>query len=224
VRDLLEPDETLADASLWADEHRRAIAGSSAWHFVNVPITEPRYDARFCAPTGCVVSKIRELRTILANNAAPREERRLALRLFVHFVEDLHQPLHVGENGDRGGNNLQVRFFRRGTNLHRLWDEDILEHQSKDESTWVAELDALAQVGALNGWSKGPVESWADESLIAARQAYTQPGSDALLKPGAKLGQEYFDTALPVVKRRLAQAAVRLSSMLNEIFQTSQTP
>src|SRR5262245_5300555 len=79
IRDLLDPGETLAAASLWADEHRRDVAGSGAWHYVNVPITELHYDPRFCAPTGCVVSKIAELRATLANEARPREERRQAL-------------------------------------------------------------------------------------------------------------------------------------------------
>jgi hypothetical protein len=223
VRDLLEPDETLAAASVWADEQRRAIPGSAAWHYVNVPITEPRYDARFCPAGGCVVSKIHELRAVLANDAAPRDERRQALRLLVHLVEDLHQPLHVGERGDRGGNNLQVQFFGRGTNLHRLWDQDIVEHHATDESTWVAELDALAKTDAARAWAGGTVESWADESLALARRAYTVPGSVKTLEPGDKLGQSYFDEALPLARRRLAQAAVRLSSMLNEIFQTGQT-
>src|SRR6185295_19383747 len=130
------------------------------------------------------------------------------LRLLVHFVEDLHQPLHVGNNGDRGGNDLQVRFFDRGTNLHRLWDEDIVERHATDASSWVAELEGLAKSDAARGWSKGSVESWADESLVLARQAYAPSG--AMLHPGAKLEQSYFDAALPVVRYRLAQAGVRL--------------
>jgi hypothetical protein len=223
VRDLLEPDETLAAASLWADEHRRALPQSAPWHYVNVPLTEPRYDARYCPASGCVVSKIHELRATLADGAAPRDERRQALRLLVHFVEDLHQPLHVGDRGDRGGNDSQVQFFGRGTNLHRLWDEDLALRHSADEATWVAELDALAKSDAARAWSKGTVETWADESLALARQAYAAPGCGPPLQPGAVLGQEYFESALVVVRLRLAQAAVRLSSMLNEIFQISQT-
>jgi hypothetical protein len=224
IHDLLDPGETLADASLWADEHRHAVPGSAAWHYVNVPIAEPHYDARFCATTGCVVSKIGELRQTLADGSASREARRQALRLLVHFVEDVHQPVHVGDRGDRGGNDLQVRFFNRGGNLHRVWDEEIAVRHSSDEATWVAELDALAKTEAARGWPRGTVESWADESLTVARQAYAVPGSSAMLEPGARLCDDYFDWALPIVQRRLAQAAVRLSSMLNEIFQTGRHP
>ena len=136
IHELLDTGETLADASLWADQYRRAVPGSGAWHYVNVPLSEVHYDARFCPPTGCIVSKIRELRATLASDAAPREERQRALRLLVHFVEDLHQPLHVGDLGDRGGNDLQVQFFGRGTNLHRLWDEEIIERHGTSESAW----------------------------------------------------------------------------------------
>jgi hypothetical protein len=224
IHDLLDPGETLADASLWADEHRNAVRGSAAWHYVNVPIAEPHYDARFCAATGCVVSKIGELRHTLADGSASREARQQALRLLVHFVEDVHQPVHVGDRGDRGGNDLQVRFFNRGVNLHRVWDEEIAVRHSSDEATWVGELDAIAKTEAARGWPRGTVESWADESLAVARQAYAEPGSSTMLEPGARLCDDYFDWALPIVQRRLAQAAVRLSSMLNEIFQTGRHP
>jgi hypothetical protein len=218
VRDLLEPDETLARASLWADDHRQDHPGSAAWHYVNVPIGEPRYDSRFCPSSGCIVSKIHELRVVLGNAALPRSERQLALRLLVHFIEDVHQPLHVGDRGDRGGNDLQVRFFGSGTNLHRLWDEGIVLRHDSEEASWIARIDAAANFELSRQWSKCDVATWADESLAAARQAYVMPGSGSALEPGAKLGQEYFEFALPIVERRLAQAAVRLAATLNQVF------
>jgi hypothetical protein len=218
IRDLLEPGETLADASLWADEHKKEIAGSAAWHYVNVPITEAQYDARFCPSSGCVVSKITEERQILLNPGSSRAEKQQALRLLLHFVEDLHQPLHVGDRNDRGGNDLQVRFFDKGTNLHRLWDDGIIEHHSTDEVKWIGEIESFATAEQIRQWSIGGVETWANESLSAARQAYCVPGTHSMLKPGAVLGQEYFDASLPFVRRRLAQAATRLTTMLNEIF------
>src|SRR5262249_44275268 len=117
------------------------------------------------------------------------------------------------------------------------WDEGILEHHSADVSTWVAELAVLAKTPAARDWPNGTLESWADESLAVARQAHALARSPASSQIGAgagepmatprntrKLGQEYFDHALPIVAQRLAQAAVRLSSMLNEIFQSAETP
>jgi hypothetical protein len=218
VRDLLEPGETLADASLWADEHKREIPGSAAWHYVNVPITEAQYDARFCPSNRCVVSKVEETRDVLKSPSASRGEKQRALRFLVHLVEDLHQPVHVGDRGDRGGNDLQLRFFGKGTNLHRIWDDGIIEHHSTDEAKWVSELEALATTELAHQTTAGSVEAWANESLTAARQAYCIPGTRSMLKPGTELGQEYYDLALPVVRHRLVQAAVRLTVMLNDIF------
>jgi hypothetical protein len=110
VKALLEEGESMADASTWADEHRRDIKGSGPWHYVDVRLDEPRYDARFSGPDprkGCVVDKLMEFVNILGDPARPVEERRVALRFVIHLVGDLHQPLHVGNNGDRGGTTLR---------------------------------------------------------------------------------------------------------------------
>jgi hypothetical protein len=108
IKKLLEKDEDLAKASTWPDEHSREISGSASWHFVNVPIDEARYDAKFCAASGCVVSKLTEYQNVLANRSHSVAKRREALRIVVHLTGDLHQPLHVGDNHDRGGNDTQV--------------------------------------------------------------------------------------------------------------------
>jgi hypothetical protein len=99
VKELLEPGESLADASTWADEHSRDIRGSASWHYVNVPISAPHYEARFGASRACVISQIAEFRAVLADRNAPRPRRRQALRFFVHLVQDLHQPLHISVDG-----------------------------------------------------------------------------------------------------------------------------
>ena len=214
VRDLLEPGETLADASTWADEIRRDRRETAPWHYVNVPITEDHYDPKYCPPEGCVISAIKDQHAILKDPSAPKEKRREALRYLVHFVEDMHQPVHVGHRDDKGGNDLQVQFFDRGSNLHRVWDSGVIEHHDKDESAWVKEIEALATPENAALWDKGEVEDWADESLLYARAAYL----DGNLKSGAKLDQAYEDLALPIARKRLAQAGVRIAAMLNATF------
>jgi hypothetical protein len=218
IQNLLDPGETLADASTWADEQRQDRPETGAWHYVNVPITLDRYDRRFCSPDGCVVGKIVELRATLAAPNTPREQKREALRFLVHFIEDMHQPLHVGDRMDRGGNDLQLQFFGEGTNLHRLWDSGVIEHESADEATWTVTIDALATPERTRDWVEGAVEDWATESLIQARRAYRHPSSGSPLVSGGKLGQEYQDFALPIVKERLARSAARLAFVLNEVF------
>ena len=219
IMELLEPGESLADASTWADENRERIPGSGPWHYASIPLDEPGYDARFARPRsreGLIVPKIREFQAVLRDRSLPVEERRRALRFLVHLVEDLHQPLHVGENGDRGGNELQVRFFRRGTSLHHLWDSLLLEHMGRDEGRWVAELLAIDDPVERAVAMEGTIEDWATESLRAARQAYRDPVTGRKIEPGTVLGEAYYEANLPVAKRQLYRAGARLAWVLND--------
>jgi hypothetical protein len=140
------------------------------------------------------------------------------LRFLIHCIEDLHQPCHVGDNHDKGGNPTQVRFFGRGSNMHRVWDSDIIEHVSVSEEFWLNDLAALDTAENRGAWMKGTVEEWATESLVFARWAYLIPGGIERLTPGQELGNEYQAAHLPVVRRRLAQAGLRLAWVLNEAF------
>ncbi len=218
VRQLLEPGESLADASTWADEHRREWPETGPWHYVNVPIQNAHFDMKFCPESGCVVSRIGAMQRILTDPKASRSQKQFALRMLVHLVEDLHQPVHVGDRHDRGGNDLQVRFFGQGSNLHRVWDSGLIERHNPDESAWVAELKTAATPENLARWSNGRVEDWADESLQAAKRAYRVPGQTVELQPGARLGEAYLTTHLPTVRTRLAQSGTRLAWILNETF------
>jgi hypothetical protein len=221
IRILLEPGETLADCSIWADQHRRDIEGSGCWHYVDVPLNEPRYDARFSAPVpekGCIVDKIAEFRAILRDQSKTIQERRLALRFVVHLVEDLHMPLHVGDNHDRGGNDTQVRWFEFGSNLHRVWDSQLIERNGSTEDFWLANLQDLDTESNRAQWMSGSVEDWATESLLLARAAHQIPGTEAPIKSGQELGDLYYRANLPAARQRLAQAGVRLAWMLNQAF------
>ncbi len=216
VRGLLG-GQSLVDAADWADQQRE-VPGSGPWHFVDVPISEPRYDPRFCSPDGCVVSKIGDFRRVLLDRNAWRDERRQALKFLVHLIQDLHQPLHVGDTGTRGGNLVQVRFFDTGSNLHRMWDSQIIEWHSVNEAAWAAELEAIATPAAVQAWSKGTVEDWATESLADARLAFRLPGTDRLINSGTRLGDGYCRFALPIIQQRLAQAGIRVALTLHEVF------
>jgi nuclease S1 len=217
---LLGPGESMAVASLWADEHRRDVKGSGPWHYVDVPLDQDRYDDRFAGPEpekGYIIPKIREFRAILKDPGRPLEERRQALRFLLHLVEDLHMPLHVGDNHDRGGNDTQVRFFDQGTNMHRLWD--IIERAGRDEEKWLAELIAMDTDEARSRVMAGDIEDWATESLVTARQAYLDPTSGQKIKKGQKLADAYQGKNLPIARQRLYRAGVRLAMVLNDLFE-----
>lgn len=219
VRGLLAPGESLADVSTWADDYRRDHPETGPWHYVNVSIAEPRFDARFVPKEGCVVTKVDDFRKVLADPSTPREDRVKALKFLAHFVQDMHQPVHVGHRDDRGGNNLQVRFFDEGSNLHRVWDSGLLEKSGRDEAATLAALQASVTPDLAAEWSKGGAIDWANESLELARQAYRNPVDGSELRAGAKLAQPYEDANLPRAERRVAQAGVRLAWLLNDIFE-----
>lgn len=164
------------------------------------------------------MSKIEDFRLVLKDSSASRAEKQQALKFLVHFIEDLHCPVHVGDNGDRGGNLLQLRFFDVGTNLHRLWDSQIIEHRGWTEEEWVKQLDTLATPDKVAEWSKGTVADWATGTLAMAKLTYHLPGSHELLPSGTKLGEDYYRFALPIVQQQLAKAGVRVAEVLNGIF------
>jgi hypothetical protein len=225
IKALLGPSESLADASTWADEHRREMPTTAPWHYVDVPLDEPRYDDKFAGdePTkGYIVPKIRELRAVLKDRSRPVEEPRFALRFLIHLVQDLHMPLHVGENHDNGGNTLQVRWYDHGSNLHRVWDSGIIDEARRGEDGWLTDLVALDTDEARGKAQTGSVEDWATESLLAAREVYQDPATGRRMKSGAKLGDACQERSLPVAKRRLYQAGARLAWMLNEVLEPDQ--
>jgi nuclease S1 len=218
---LLDESESIADASTWADENRRSLPKTAPWHYVDVPLDEAKYDPKWSEDDpkhGCVVDKINEFKATLKNPNKTVDEKRFALRFLIHCVEDMHMPLHVGDNHDRGGNDTQVRFFDRGTNMHRLWDSDMIQRSGNSEAFWLADLAALDTPEARPVAMKGTVEDWATESLVAARHAYQVPETGKRLKPGQKLSDAYLEANLPVVRRRLHQSGIRLAMVLNEVF------
>jgi len=171
---LLEPGESLANASLWADENRGRLPKTAPWHYMDDPLDAPKYDARFSADVpskGCVVDKIDEFKVTVKDSSRSVDERRFALRFLIRCIEDLHMPLHVGDNHDKGGNRTQVRWFDRGSNMHRVWDSDIIERAGTSEGFWLDNLAELDTVENRSAWMTGTVEECATESLLAARKA-----------------------------------------------------
>ncbi len=219
IREMLEPGESLADASTWADEHNRDIPGSAAWHFVNVPIWAPHYDPRDCRPQGCVVSKIADFKATLLDRNGSAARRRTALRFLVHLVQDVHQPMHVVDRNDRGGNSLQLRYGRYdNTNLHQVWDSGLLSRAFRNEDVLLRHLEVLVKRPESRDWLEGRTEDWADESLIIGRRAYRMPGSDATLRAGDSIGLDYEIENVPRAADRLARSGVRLAALLDEVF------
>ncbi len=177
--------DAFADSSTWADDERSVRLDTAGWHFLDIPRGAPRGDfAQYCpASSGCVTSAIAEQLTVLRNPGASDQARADALRYVIHFIGDLHQPLHLTTNNDRGGNCVPVAFFDRvpeetnpvkedyRPNLHGIWDTDIIEHftQGRTVQQIADELESKFKA-QIPSWISEPVDpaSWAWESHQAA--------------------------------------------------------
>jgi hypothetical protein len=220
IKELLIPPDTLPDIADWADkEGHDAVPGSARWHFINVPIGDARFDPRLIRDENNVVVKIKQYRKVLSDRSKPKRERQRALLFLVHFISDIHQPLHVGDNRDRGGNDTQIQFFDEGTNLHKLWDSDLIHRIGGDDRAWVSRVERDITPETIEEWSRGSVDDWADESLQVAKIAY-RPLDDAprIIPRGFKLGETYLVRAEPILTEQMAKASVRLANELNAIF------
>jgi hypothetical protein len=220
IKELLHPGDTLPSIADWADhDGHDAVPGSAKWHFINVPISDARFDPRLIRDDNNVVVKIKQYRKILADKSKPKQDRQRALLFLVHFIQDIHQPLHVGDNNDHGGNDTQVQFFNEGTNLHKLWDSDLIHRIGGDDRAWTVRVERDITPQTIQEWSKGSVDDWANETLQAAKLAY-RPLDDApkVLPRGVKLDDAYVKRAEPILKEQMARASVRLANELNAIF------
>jgi len=218
VRDLLSIDNatTLADISNWADEIRGQRRDTAPWHFVDIPISASAYDpTRDCSRGNCVVAKIDEFIAELRDRKLSGSERLEALEFVVHFIGDVHQPLHASDNNDRGGNEIKVEFRGHRTNLHAVWDTGILAPAVRgDERGYALRLVNSITPGEIAKWRGGSVADWANDShALAQRVIY----GDLPHEPGP-LPTNYERAALPVVNEQLEKAGVRLAAVLNAIL------
>jgi hypothetical protein len=198
----IEPGATLSSISTWADEIRNPA--TSAWHYVNFPRDGGcHFDAdRMCIQGACVTEAIARQVAVLRSNL-PDEQRLKALKYVVHFVADVHQPLHAGYADDRGGNSYQIQAFGRGTNLHSLWDSGLIRN-------WPGGLDelrvAIKAVPVKVADSISP-QTWGEESCRVVSLSGFYP-------EGRTLPASYQAQWSATIPAQLASAGRRLSVLL----------
>ncbi len=199
------PGATLASISSWADRSRDR--SSAAWHYVNMRHgTECDYvPARDCPGDQCVIGALRTQVDRLGT--ATGQDQLDALALVVHFVADLHQPLHAGSADDKGGNTFQLRAFGEGTNLHALWDSGLIRHIDPDASTFAAALMAMPLPMAIDPLPLA-AEKWARESCEIV-------GGPGFYPSGRTLREDDAKRYGAIVRDRLLLAGTRLAALLN---------
>jgi hypothetical protein len=211
-----EPDPTLAGVSIWADEVRESVP-EFRWtvplHWVNFTPGDCEYDGDRLCPEGlCVVAAIHRFSQELIDPDLPRERRRDALKFIVHFVGDVHQPLHAGFAADKGGNDFQISIQREGWNLHSVWDSLLVESlklnwRSYRERVAAEPLwsDSQSQLPASSP------ETWAEESCDIVQK-------DDFYPPKHKISSRYLDAKRPLADQRLKLAGARLGALLNRLL------
>ena len=202
----LETGATLGSVASWADRVR--TEADARWHYVNLPpAANCHYVAERDCPKGeCVVGAI-ERQVAILKSVAPDVERLRALKYLVHFIGDVHQPLHAGHAEDQGGNTFQLQAFGRGTNLHALWDTELL-------SNFPRGVNALQQAVAKSDPSGdlGNPTQWAEQSCRIVQQDWFYTRTHVL-------DQEYVTRAEPIVERQLRLAAARLAMLLDRVME-----
>ena len=215
-------------ASTWADEVRAERPETYNWHFVDIPVEQSHYDAtRDCPATDkgdCVIAEIARARADLADATRTPVARSEALKFLIHFVGDLHQPLHAIDNKDRGGNDVKVLALRaddgRNTNLHAAWDTGLINLSDETEAARAARMLAKPLEIHPGDLDLDPV-MWAEQShTTALRVTYTYP-SFATTGPGPDpiaLTEAYRTRAMAAIDYQLNLAGARLAELLNAVL------
>lgn len=227
VKSILGPaggSATLASISTWADDIRMLRPETRPWHYVTIQISEARYDSAK-ADSANIVKALKRQLAILAQPGADRYAREEALKWVVHLVGDLHQPLHAGEDHDKGGNLAKVRVNRRTHNLHAVWDNVLLERLNLP-------LDSLGPMLArrlasdpafVRRNAQGTVEAWTDETHSKAAACYQLRGKRMRKGIAVQLDREYVNAATVTVLDQLRIGGVRLAHALNRALDPAGT-
>ena len=210
--DLLDGSAIDAVAS-WADEYRHDHRETGPWHYIDIPLADSKIDsARECPNGDCVIAKTEQFLAVLKDPNADKNAEAQALRFVIHFVGDLHQPLHDEDNGDKGGNTRHVIFDRHPDNLHWVWDTGLLQDINRNPAALAEELESQITPQDRAEWQKGSIEDWLMEShRLAQTVAYGDLSNDnpSPITPG------YDRQADPVIELQLEKARVRLAYLLN---------
>ncbi len=209
--------ESLAQASTWPDEmrsHPSEFWQKIAWrfHFTTIPDGKTYLEVEH-PKGGDAYIALNMFRAQVLDGELSLQQRQLALRFIVHLIGDLHQPLHVGNGTDRGGNDVKVEFFREESNLHRVWDSGMIDKERLSFTEWTNWLGKDISEQDVKDWQQTDPLVWMQESQDLRMGIYPDDGV-------TELSSTYKFQHIPTVKHRLKQGGVRIAHYLNEMFAT----
>lgn len=203
--------ESMADVSTWADENKNRM--TAPWHFLNLPLglSHEQFVQTVSQSDNNVYTAIVKTEASLKDNTLSLDEKNEALKYLIHLVGDAHQPMHVSRKEDKGGNTIQVRFDNKGTNLHSLWDSKLIDHEGLSQDD-IAKTYDTATPDQIKKWQADSPMEWLWESYQISSQLYAET------KPGQDIDETYYTKYIPLIRRRIDQAGIRLAGELNRIF------
>lgn len=223
--------DCLGEAGNWADANARLFEtydDRTHHHYIDVAPEADAVDmARDCPEEGCIILAIRDLQEALRDRSKPKWKRVESFYFLVHFIEDIHQPLHVIHPDMTGGNETPVRFFGSPAKLHRVWDSHMIDRrlqgfkgkararpwEAGPWKQWAYELRFQIEPAEAATWRQDlDPEAWANEAIAPSRELTFE------VESGQELGEEYYAAAMPFVEQQLQKAAIRLAAVLNELF------
>ena len=204
--------ESLAFVSIHADEIKSDHQYDEfyPWHYVNFP-PEKKYGEEPVNEKGDLVQGIKKCILIIKDENTSADDKRFYLKILVHLVGDLHQPLHVGNAHDKGGNAIKVLWFGKETNLHRIWDSDMIDDYKMSYSE-LAENETMLSEAEVEAIQKGTLLDWVYESKKLAEKVYASAKDQDALR--YKYGYDFF----PLVRSQLQKGGIRLAYLLEMIF------
>ena len=210
--DKLLKGQSLAFVSTYADEIKsdRAFSKYYPWHYINMDLDQSYAEASK-NPKGDLVTGINKCIEVLKDGESSFEDKSFHLKMLVHFVGDLHQPMHIGQKEDKGGNAVQVEWFGKGTNLHAVWDTKMIENWNMSylELANSAKNLSKEQIKAIE---EGTLVTWVDEIHELTKKIYKSVEEDANLR--YRYSYDHFD----IVRDQLQIGGIRLAKILNDIF------
>lgn len=226
LRQLIGSDD-LSLVANYMDEERSSLAlkypGSPAWHYDDRPACEGTTSyADYCPEGRCATAQVAAWLGVLSNDQSEPKQRAFAVKLVVHVVSDMHQPLHAANNNDQGGNKIWVLLpgQSRPKKLHEVWDVDFVDFATRGSSESAFANRLLAQyAGEIPSWQRDSITEWARETYDLALQVtyHPLPGfacNQSPIEPIA-LSESYVANAVAIIPRQLARAGARIAYALN---------
>lgn len=195
----------------WMDEIKsdKSYDYLYSWHYLTSEHGE--FNAAIQEKGGNAYEAINQLKADLKAGNLSAEEESKKLKMLIHIVEDIHQPLHVGTGDDKGGNDVKVEYFGRNSNLHTIWDTELIEGWNMSYTEIGDELYRRLNPSMISHYKDSTVEDWLKEAVALRPLIYKLPENK-------KLSYNYGYDTRDAVEERLLAASVRLAQILEEIY------